>query len=183
MVREVGTGTERPRDPVPDLPGNVDPDRFRAVMSRFATGVTIVTSAGSGGPTGLTANAFSSVSLRPPLVLVCLGSGSATHEEIVRSGVFAVNVLDARQRELADRFAVGDRDERFEGVGFDSSATGSPIFPSSLAWLDCRLWARHAAGDHSVLIGEVVDAGGAEEVDDSGDSALIFYRGRYGRTE
>lgn len=154
----------------------VDPLSFRDVMSRFATGVTVVTVRGRSGPTGLTVNSLTSVSLDPPLVLVCLGAGSATHGEILREGAFAVNILNADQRALADTFAVGHREERFEGLDFRVEATGSPVFSAALAWLDCELWSTHEAGDHTIVVGEVRAAGAGADAE-----ALLFFRGRYGR--
>jgi len=126
----------------------------------FATGVTVVTSAGQAGPCGVTANSFSSVSLVPPLVLVCLHGRSGAAAVIARNQAFVVNVLSWEQEALAQRFASSGRlrgDRSFAGVATRAEATGSPIFAGVACWLDCALAAMLAAGDHLVVIGEVLD--------------------------
>lgn len=148
---------------------------FRKVMGHFATGVTVVTSRTSvGEPRGLTASAVSSVSLRPLLLLVCLGRRSATRDAVLGSGVFAVNVLSASDRGLAKRFARGVREERFDGLAYDEGATGCPLLADALAWLDCRVHDTHEVGDHTVVIGEV-SACEARPGD-----PLVYFRGRFG---
>lgn len=148
---------------------------FRKVMGHFATGVTIVTSrTASGEPRGLTASAVSSVSLRPLLLLVCLSRGSSTRNAVLRSGVFAVNVLEVADRALAKRFARGVREERFDGLEYEQAATGSPLLADALAWLDCRVYDSHELGDHTVVIGEVSGCDAR-----TGDP-LVYFRGRFG---
>jgi flavin reductase (DIM6/NTAB) family NADH-FMN oxidoreductase RutF len=145
-------------------------------MGHFATGVTVVASRRRNGvPCGLTANAVTSVSLEPPLVLVCLERGAQSHRCVLEGGAFAISVLSADQRELARRFARKPRDRRFEGVEFREEVTGSPVLEGALAWTDCRVHDVHDAGDHSIVIGEVVASGAGD------GEPLIFFRSEYSR--
>ena len=118
---------------------------------------------------------MSSVSLNPPLVLVCLDRRGNSHDPVIASGAFAVSVLASHQEEMAHRFARGTHRERFAGVEFRDSSSGSPVLPDALAWLDCRVRAVHPAGDHSIVVGEVLGCGAGE-----GDP-LVFFRSEYGR--
>jgi flavin reductase len=129
----------------------------------------------------MTANAFSSVSLEPPLVLVCVMDGTEGSASIQRNGVFAVNVLGAEQERLSRYFASRNRPrgwETFEGVAHRRVETGSPVIEGSAAYFDCRLVAAHPAGDHIVFIGEVLALGSASEV-----PPLLFHHGRYRRMD
>lgn len=153
-----------------------DEFHFRDVMGRFTTGVTVVASRrADGAPCGLTANAVASVSLRPRLILVCLDHAAASHDCIVHGGSFAVSVLTAGDRMLAERFSAGDRNERFEDVGWREEVTGSPVLEGALAWMDCEIRDVHGAGDHSIVVGEVVACDALE------GEPLLFYQGRYRR--
>jgi flavin reductase (DIM6/NTAB) family NADH-FMN oxidoreductase RutF len=154
----------------------VDPDRFRTLMRRFATGVSVVTCPGPDGPEGITVNAFTSVSLRPPQVLVCLDRKSRTLPTILTARRFAVNVLGWEQRELATRLADRTRTpaQRFAGIGESTLVSGSPVVPDSLAVIDCLLAQVWPCGDHMLLVGDVV-GGSAERVDEP----LLFYEGGF----
>jgi flavin reductase len=155
--------------------GRTESDGFRRALRACPTGVTIVTSAGD-ETCGVTVSAFTSVSLDPPLVLVCLNAASATAAAIGRNGVFAVNVLGAAQEPLARRFASPARPRgaaAFAGVPHSSGATGAPLLDDVACWLDCRLTDIHAAGDHLVVIGEVLAFAG-----DAGRDPLVFHAGR-----
>jgi flavin reductase (DIM6/NTAB) family NADH-FMN oxidoreductase RutF len=150
---------------------------FRDALGCFATGVTVITTRGAEHPYGMTANAFSSVSLEPPLVLVCVRDGTEGSESLQRNGVFAVNVLSAAQEELSRYFASHDRPrgwETFEGVPHRSVETGSPVLDGIAAYFDCRLVAAHPAGDHIIFIGEVLALGA-----DAAMQPLLFHHGRY----
>jgi len=153
-----------------------DKDELRRVMGRFATGVTVVTTRLGDELHGMTANAVTSVSLDPPLVLVCVDRAADSHDIIARAGVFALNILALAQQPLSDRFAVkeGADAHRLEGVPHHARATGAPIIDGSLAYLDCRVAERFPAGDHTIFLGEVADAGTL-----GGEAPLIFYQGRY----
>jgi 3-hydroxy-9,10-secoandrosta-1,3,5(10)-triene-9,17-dione monooxygenase reductase component len=147
---------------------------FRRVMGHFPTGVTIVTSRrGDGAPCGLTANAVASVSLDPLLVLVCMDRTSVTHGCITEGGTFAISVLSSEDEELARRFAHSNRVGRFDGVELKESSTGSPILSHALAWMDCRVSQVHEAGDHSILVGEVLSC------DARDGEPLLFFRGEF----
>jgi flavin reductase (DIM6/NTAB) family NADH-FMN oxidoreductase RutF len=136
-----------------------EPLEFRRALGCFPTGVTVVTTAGVDPPYGVTVNAFTSVSLTPPLVLVCLRHESSGLEAIERNGVFAVNVLSDRQEALSRRFAARDRvrgAEAFAGTQHFVAVTGSPILAGVACSVDCRLVSVNVAGDHAVLIGEAL---------------------------
>jgi len=152
-----------------------DEERFRSVMSHFATGVTVVTGADREGRTvGLTANAFTSVSLDPELVLVCVANESLSREVFLDTSRFAVSILRREDEHLAQRFAGPTREVRFEDLPLRVGATGTPIVERALAWVDCRLWKVVEAGDHTVLFGAVVDC----DVVSDGEP-LVFFQGRY----
>jgi 3-hydroxy-9,10-secoandrosta-1,3,5(10)-triene-9,17-dione monooxygenase reductase component len=151
--------------------------RFRDVLGRFCTGVTVVTSSTDGEPVGMTCQSFSSVSLDPPLVLFCPAKTSRAWPVMQRAGHFCVNLLSHDQLELSNGFAAKGTD-KFAGVRWRPSATGAPLLDGVLGWVDCTIYAVHEAGDHYVVIGRVMDVG-VEEA----PHPLLFYRGRYARTE
>jgi flavin reductase (DIM6/NTAB) family NADH-FMN oxidoreductase RutF len=154
----------------------IEEPEFRRVLGHWPTGVAIVTArAGDGSPRGLTANAITSVSLEPLLVLVCVGLEAETHAAIEATGGFAINVLPAAAERLARRFADDGRANKFDGVSHRSETTGAPILDAALAWLDCRLHGAHEGGDHTIFVGEVLAA------DAQDGEPLLFYRGGYGR--
>jgi flavin reductase (DIM6/NTAB) family NADH-FMN oxidoreductase RutF len=151
-------------------------DEFRGIMGRFATGVTIVTSRLSEELHGMTANAVTSVSLEPPLVLVCVARDSDSHRFIDESSVFAVSILGRGQERLASEFAIkqGAEAHGLGDVPHHAGVTGAPIIDGSLGYLDCRVVGRYPGGDHTIFVGEVVHAGRL----DNGEP-LIFHEGRY----
>lgn len=150
----------------------IEEEHFRTVMGRFATGVTVVTTRDAGGvPLGLTVSAFTSVSLDPLQILICVHREAGPHDPLLERGTFAVNVLSADQGPLAIRFATGPTRERFQGIDFRDSPLGDPLL-SGLAWLACRVRQVWAGGDHSVILGEV-EACEARE-----GQPLIWFKGR-----
>lgn len=155
----------------------MDTSEFRRVMGHFPTGVTIVTTRlGNGGACGLTVNAFCSVSLDPPLVLVCVERDADSHACITDTGFFAVNILGSEKGEtLSRRFATFGVADKFEGVAFREVVTGAPVLEVAVAWVDCQLVRAVPGGDHTIFLGEVV---AADAVD---GSPLVYYRGGYGR--
>ncbi len=157
----------------------VSDTEFRAVLGRFPTGVTVVATCEGQAPVGLTVNAFASISLDPPLVMISIDKHSHLHDAIPQAGFFAVSTLSSEQKELSRRFAgqTGDREDRFRGVSWRTEATGAPILSDALAWVDCRVEAIYAGGDHSIILGRVEALGVA-----SGEP-LLYYRGSYGRIE
>jgi flavin reductase len=150
---------------------------FRAALGAFATGVTVITTRGEEHAYGMTANAFSSVSLDPPLVLICARSGTEGSEHIDRNGAFAVNILGADQEPLSRYFSSKDRPrgrDAFREVAHTLGTTGSPILDGVVCYLDCSLNASHPAGDHEIFIGEVLTIGIDENV-----APLLFHGGGY----
>ncbi len=150
-----------------------DGNELRRVMGHFATGVTIVTTHDREGHCyGLTANAVCSVSLDPPLVLVCVDKRSESYPAFDLSQVFIVNILGEQQEELSRRFAVSGGD-KFVDLPCRNGGTGAPIIEGALAHVECRVVAAHDAGDHTIYVGEVESA-------DAGEGRpLLFFRGRY----
>src|SRR6266516_841988 len=135
---------------------------FRDALGAFATGVTVITTRGEEHAYGMTANAFSSLSLDPPMVLVCARSGAEGSEHIDRNGVFAVNVLAAEQEPLSRYFSSKDRPrgrDAFREVAHTIGASGSPILDGAAGYLDCALHTSHTAGDHEIFVGEVLRLG------------------------
>lgn len=137
---------------------SIDPERFKEVMAHYATGVTVVTTRSEGRDYGMTVSAFASVSLEPPLVLVCIAARLFTHEQIAASGRFAVNILAEEQRAWGERFAglVPEREDRFAGIEAERGRTGCPLLPGTLGWLECELREAHGGGDHTIFVGQVV---------------------------
>jgi flavin reductase (DIM6/NTAB) family NADH-FMN oxidoreductase RutF len=149
---------------------------FREAMGHFATGVTVVTSVGANGePVGTTANAVSSLSLDPPLVLVCFDRASLTLAAIRDHGAFAVNVLAAPQRQLSASFARRGLAAAWEGVRHRPGITGSPRLRDVLATVECTVEYRLPGGDHEIIVGRVRDA----EMAADGTAPLVYWRGGY----
>ncbi|WP_373320376.1 3-hydroxy-9,10-secoandrosta-1,3,5(10)-triene-9,17-dione monooxygenase reductase subunit [Virgisporangium aurantiacum] len=155
------------------MPMVVDPLRFRRVFGHFCTGVTVVTTLDAGAPAGFACQAFAALSLDPPLVLFCPGSGSATGRSVERAGHFCVNVLAEDQRDVSRTFGTRGGD-KFAGVAWTPCPSGAPVLDGVLAWADCRVEAVHEAGDHRVVIGLVTELGPVRDA-----RPLLFYKGRY----
>lgn len=148
-------------------------DEFRRALSQFASGVTIVTTRdGAGQPLGLTVSAFCSVSLEPPLVLVCVDKMSSSHSGFLESRAFVVNILAEDQEALSRRFATKDP-KKFEGVAYREGIAGIPVLGGALANLECRLVHAYEGGDHTIFVGEVERT----EVRDA--RPLLYFRGQY----
>jgi flavin reductase (DIM6/NTAB) family NADH-FMN oxidoreductase RutF len=155
-----------------------DVSAFRKAMGSFPTGVTVVTVAShDGNMHGMTVNSFSSVSLDPMLVLVCLNETSRGLGLIERAGAFVVNVLSAGQQDVSRWFADRHRPAgsiMFDGVPFEPGATGCPVLADATASFDCRLRQSHRAGDHVVILGEVIALVHRPHLE-----PLIFHAGMY----
>jgi flavin reductase (DIM6/NTAB) family NADH-FMN oxidoreductase RutF len=150
---------------------------FRSTLGAFATGVTVITTRGETHDYGMTATAFSSVSLDPPLVLVCVITGSLGADLIPRNGVFAANILSSGQEAISNYFASRDRPsgrDAFAEIPHREVVTGAPVIDNVAAYLDCRLAETHESGDHLIFIGEVVALGVDPDVE-----PLLFHGGRY----
>ncbi|MBA2391773.1 MAG: flavin reductase family protein [Ktedonobacteraceae bacterium] len=179
----------------------IEKDFFRQVMGHFATGVTVVTTSNQGVVSGLTVNAFCSVSLNPPLVLICIDIHSTAMTQIRESGAFAVNMLTEQQEDLSRCFAT-QSDERFKHfchASYHAVATGAPVLADVLAFVDARVVAEYPGGDHSIFLGQVealgiggkvlfADAREAENATDHNgqtpppdEAPLTYYLGHYRR--
>ncbi len=140
---------------------SLDPGTFKSVLGQWPSGVTVVTTHHGGRNHGMTASSFSSVSLDPPLVSVCLAKNIWTHDLISESGIFAVNILAKDQADIGKRFAgmMGDEPhQRFDGLNVVTSATGSPVLGEALGWVDCKVVYAYPGGDHTIFVGEVLAA-------------------------
>lgn len=153
----------------------IDSQLFRAAMGRLATGVTVVALRGPDGrPIGMTASAVTSLSLEPPMLLVCVGHAAALHEAIVHSAAFSVNVLAAHEEELSRRFATRDL-QHFDDLPIERSPADLPRLPGALACLECRRDAVYRAGDHTIVTG-IVDGASTRDGD-----PLLYFQGGYRR--
>jgi 3-hydroxy-9,10-secoandrosta-1,3,5(10)-triene-9,17-dione monooxygenase reductase component len=150
-----------------------DAQLFKEVLSRFASGVTVVTTVHDGVPHGLTVSAFSSVSAVPPRVLVCLGNKTDSKPLVERSGRFAVHILGRDHLELGPRFAklVPGAGDPFEGLRYRAELTGCPILEDCLSWLDCTVESALEVGDHTVFVGAVQALGHGRE-----GEPVLYYR-------
>ncbi|MCC7498491.1 MAG: flavin reductase family protein [Bryobacterales bacterium] len=148
-------------------------DTFRRACSLFATGVTVATvRAIDGTPHGLTVNSFTSVSLDPPLILICIDHDASVISCFLESSHFAVNVLGQEQRELSMRFATRGMD-RFDGIAWTPGVSGAPLIPEALAHFECRKTNTIEAGDHTIFIGQVEEMGVRE------GRPLLFFASSY----
>ena len=150
----------------------VDDAQFKLAMSHFASGVTVVTTEQEGTPYGMTVAAFSSLSLHPPLVLICIEKSVRTHDAIVAAGKFGVSILSGTQADVSNRFASRSED-KFGGTATHPGTTGVPLIDGAITTLECTLRDQLPGGDHSVFIGEVVAIETAEGV------PLVYYRSGY----
>ncbi|HYN28964.1 MAG TPA: flavin reductase family protein [Dermatophilaceae bacterium] len=159
--------------------GEVDPARFRRAMGRWATGVTVLTTRSGGHAHAMTADTLTSVSLDPLLVLVSVEQEARFHDAVLDAAVFGVSVLGADQRPVADWFATRGRPlhGQLDHVGHtDGPVTGSPLLDGALAALECRVRDAHTAGDHTIVVADVVGLA----LPDTVGPALVYYRGQYG---
>jgi flavin reductase (DIM6/NTAB) family NADH-FMN oxidoreductase RutF len=156
----------------------VDPLEFRGVIGHLATGVTVITTAAGDRLHGMTANAVSSLSLDPVMVLICIDKSTHTHRVLDEGGVFVVNILGEHQEDVSRVFAKKAEPETgtLRGQGFRRGETGAPILDDCLAFLECRVANVVDGGDHSIFLGSVVSEGVVEEM-----RPLLFYRGNYHR--
>lgn len=139
---------------------------FKQALSRWASGVTVVTTlSAEGHPKGMTASSFTSVSINPLLILICVKQGLYTHHLITESGFFAVNMLAHSQIEWGKLFAgmMPEVEDRFADIRYTQAVTGAPILPNVIGWVDCRLHQAFDSGDHTIFVGQVVAAHGTTE--------------------
>jgi flavin reductase (DIM6/NTAB) family NADH-FMN oxidoreductase RutF len=151
----------------------IDKNELRRIMGHFATGVTIVTTMSKEGQAyGLTANAFTSVSLDPPLLLISVDKKAESYPHLEYSKVFTVNILADEQESLSRKFAVSGGD-KFNGVAYRVGANGAAILDGALAFIECKIYASYEGGDHVLYLGLV------EEAQTREGKPLLFYRGGY----
>jgi 3-hydroxy-9,10-secoandrosta-1,3,5(10)-triene-9,17-dione monooxygenase reductase component len=150
-----------------------DSDQFKEVLGRFATGVTVVTAMEDGLPVGFTCQAFTSLSLEPPMVALAPAKSSTSWPRIARAGTFCVNILALEQEALCRSFAVSGGD-KFAGIPWHVGGHGPPVLDGSLAWIECRLDTIHDAGDHELVVGTVLDLGVSD------GQPLLYYRAGFG---
>lgn len=156
----------------------LDTAEFRRVLGHWASGVSVVTTrTPAGRPCGLTANAISSLSLDPPLVLACVDRRADTHDCIISTGAFAISILAHDAERIARLFSTEGLEHKFEGIAFREEVTGAPVLDAALAWVDCHVHARYDGGDHTIFVGHVAAAGAVD------GTPLLYYRSGYGRFE
>ncbi|WP_285570758.1 flavin reductase family protein [Actinoallomurus iriomotensis] len=158
----------------------VDPEEYRRVAGRFATGITVVTTVTDGVAHAMTVNAFTSVSLDPVLVLFCPEKAARFHDAVIAAGVWAVSVLGEEAEEASRWFATRGRELSGQLDGWTSRRgrhTGAPILRGAIAAIECRTHAVHDGGDHSIVVGEVLGVGRP----DPDGSPLLYYDGGYHR--
>ena len=149
-------------------------DDFRKVLSHFGSGVTIVTTSdGDKRPAGLTCSSFASVSLDPPLILVCVDHKAQCFPALRESARFAVNILSATQEAVSRRFATSKILDKFEGVAHTMTDLGLPLLHDALAHLECTTVNKHVEGNHTIFVGRV------ERISVPGGEPLLYYKGRY----
>lgn len=150
----------------------VDDAQFKLALSHFASGITIVTTEWNGKPYGMTVASFASLSLHPPLVIICIEKSVKSHDAIAGAKKFAVNILAAHQSDVATRFASRSED-KFAGVEWANGAAGMPLIANALTTIECRLRDQLPGGDHTIFVGEV-DAIAVRE-----GEPLLYFRGGY----
>lgn len=154
---------------------SIEQAEFRQALRHFASGVTVITTQDQGQLHGTTISSFCSLSLQPPLILICIDVRATIHNLIVKSGVFGVNILDESAEEVSRHFA-RQIPNKFASVPYTPGRTGVPLLENALASLECRVTTRYPGGDHTIFIGEVI----ATYVQPQGQP-LLFYRSQYGR--
>lgn len=158
--------------------GDPDPRALRDALGRFCSGVVVATGCVDGEPAGFAAQSFASVSLDPPLVLLCPAKTSASWPRLRASGSFCINILAADQKPVCDVFATTGID-KFAALSWHAGITGSPVLEGVLGYVDCDLEAEHDGGDHTVVIGRVREV----KILDPEGAPLLFFRGRFGHFE
>lgn len=152
---------------------SIDQTQFRHVLGHFASGVTVVTTCHEGFCHGITVSAFCSLSLVPPLVLICIDQRNTSHQLIADAGIFAVNLLAADGELLSRHFASREPD-KFAKVAHHFGEIGAPLLDDAMATLECRVVERYPGGDHSIFVGEVLSSSAREDVE-----PLLYFRGGY----
>lgn len=158
----------------------IDTRLYRDVCGSFATGVSVITTAGEDGPRGLTANAISSLSLEPTLFLVCVDEKATSYPVLQQAGRFAVNILAADQEDISNFFAgTTPADNPMGDVQYRMSDHGSPLIEGAIAWLDCKTHSILDGGDHKIFVGEVTSC----DIPQPDTDPLLYFRGKYRQVE
>ncbi|MGH2937611.1 MAG: flavin reductase family protein [Solirubrobacterales bacterium] len=147
---------------------------LRRVLGHLPTGVTVITANDGGEPVGIVANSVTSVSLDPPLMLICPAKSSGTWPRLRSAGTFCINVMAGHHEEVCRRFAVKGAADRFQGTSWHERH-GMPALDDAVAWIDCSIRDEHDAGDHTIVVADIIDMDAATDVE-----PLVFFRGRYG---
>lgn len=157
---------------------SVDSQQYKNTLARWASGVTVVTTLDGAEWKGVTASSFTSVSLEPPLVMICLIKRLYTHKLILECKRFAVNILSQDQMEIGKLFAgmKPEIQDRFERLNCFTALTGCPILPETVGWVDCELRQTYEGGDHSIFLGEVVASGIG-----TGEAPLLYFNRTWGQ--
>jgi 4-nitrophenol 2-monooxygenase / 4-nitrocatechol 4-monooxygenase, reductase component len=155
----------------------IDPDTFRSVLGRFASGVTVLTTRSNNSDLGMTVSAFCSLSLEPPMVLSCIARTADLHDLLPRGQRVVFNILSASQEALSRRFSEEEGSRRFEGIGFQREHNGIAVLDDVLAWIEGHVVQQFDGGDHSIFIAEVDNASSSDL------RPLLYYRGGYAELE
>jgi flavin reductase (DIM6/NTAB) family NADH-FMN oxidoreductase RutF len=160
----------------------IDDARFKEALSHFASGVTVVTTEHDGTPYGMTVASFASLSLHPPLVLVCIEKAVKTHDAIRNAGLFGVSVLAKAQADVSGRFA-SKSDDKFAGIAIRRGEQGMPLIEGAICTLECRVQEQYPGGDHTIFVGEVLDSTTlptqSGEPQTGASAPLVYYRSAY----
>lgn len=155
----------------------MDPDTFRSVLGRFASGVTVLTTRDDASDAGMTVSSFCSLSLAPALVLACVDKNADLHDKLSKGQRVVFNILASSQEALSRRFSEEDESHRFHGVGLQRDAHGVAVLAGVVAWIEAKIVQKHDGGDHSVFIAE------ADGATTSDRRPLLYYRGGYAGLE
>ena len=155
----------------------ISKDEFRAALSRFPSGVTVVTTKDTDGKLhGITVSAFASVSLEPPMILVCVDKRAGSHDAFIESGAFVVNILAEDHEHHSNQFAA-PISNKFDGISYRDGIAEIPVLENALVALECRLTHAHEGGDHTIFVGEIERA----EIKDG--NPLVYWQGNYRKLE
>lgn len=155
----------------------IDPDTFRSVLGRFASGVTVLTTRNGTTDLGMTVSSFCSLSLNPPLVLACVDKAADLHNLLPKGQRVVFNILSAKQEALSRRFSEEEDWRRFDGIGFKRDRNGIAVLDDVLAWIEGSIIEQHDGGDHSIFVAEVDGATSSDL------RPLLYYRGGYAELE
>jgi flavin reductase (DIM6/NTAB) family NADH-FMN oxidoreductase RutF len=156
---------------------SIDPDSFRSVLGRFASGVTVLTARNGAADLGMTVSSFCSLSLQPPLVLACVDKAADLHGLLPNGQRVVFNILSAAQEALSRRFSEEEGSRRFDGIGFKRDRHGIAVLDDVLAWIEGSIVNQHDGGDHSIFVAEVDGAMSSDL------RPLLYYRGGYAELE